>query len=127
MALRGFTAAVGVITAGLVVLTPSATMASPGTEGGTGTSAACRQHRHSAKDPFNNGYPSKSSVPVRSDGPYSGCSIDGYIGSSVRLHYHCYVRNDAGNTWTWVRVVGQDIAGWVWDENLKYGGSAVEC
>jgi hypothetical protein len=56
---------------------------------------------------------------VRSRGPYGDCSIDGYIDSSTRLHYHCYTTNDYGNTWTWVRVVGQDIAGWVWDENLQ--------
>lgn len=125
VAWRGSAAVAGIVAAGLVVLTPSTAMA--GSDGQPGTSAACRSHSHSAKDPFNNGYPSKSSVPVRSDGPYAGCSIDGYIDSSTRLHYHCYVTNDSGNTWTWVRVVGQDIAGWVWDSNLKYGGSAVKC
>ncbi|MBB5805251.1 hypothetical protein F4560_005019 [Saccharothrix ecbatanensis] len=58
---------------------------------------------------------------MRSRGPYGDCSID----SSTRLHYHCYTTNDYGNTWTWVRVVGQDIAGWVWDENLQGYGSSV--
>lgn len=127
MALRGPGAAAAVIAAGLVALTPATAMSSPAAEGQPGTSAACRSHGHSAKDSFNNGYPSKSSVPVRSQGPYAGCTIDGYIDSTTRLHYHCYVRNDAGNTWTWVRVVGQDIAGWVWDSNLKYNGSSVPC
>ncbi|WP_063798539.1 hypothetical protein [Nocardia sp. NRRL S-836] len=124
--LRSHAAVAGLI-AGLVVVAPSASMASPATEGQPATSAACRSHSHSAKDTFNEGYPSKSSVPVRSEGPYADCSIDGYIDSSTRLHYHCYVTNDSGNTWTWVRVVGQDIAGWVWDSNLKYNGSAVRC
>ncbi|MEU7481942.1 hypothetical protein AB0A63_38635 [Lentzea sp. NPDC042327] len=88
---------------------------------------ACSQHSHSAKDTFNRGRAAKSSIPIRSAGPYSGCSIDGYVDNTVNLHYHCYVTNSAGNTWTWVRVVDQPVAGWVWDENLVGGGSAVRC
>ena len=105
----------------------SLTTVSSAVAGEASVSAACRSHAHSAKDSFNNGYPAKSSVPVRSRGPYGDCSIDGYIDSSTRLHYHCYTTNDHGNTWTWVRVVGGDIAGWVWDENLQGNGSAVRC
>ncbi|GGP86615.1 SH3 domain-containing protein [Saccharothrix coeruleofusca] len=111
----------------LAASVPSVALAGPTSGQEADASAACRSHNHSAKDSFNDGYPSKSSVPVRSEGPYKDCSIDGYIDSSTRLHYHCYTVNDAGNTWTWVRVVGQDIAGWVWDENLEGYGSAVRC
>ncbi|KFZ76985.1 hypothetical protein ED92_38375 [Amycolatopsis sp. MJM2582] len=119
-------AALGTVAAVLTWMNPPAAVAEPaGKE--VPAAAACRQHAHSAKDPFNNGYPSKGSVPVRSAGPYADCRIDGYIDDSTRLHYHCYTTNDHGNTWTWVRVVGENIAGWVWDNNLKGNGSAVRC
>lgn len=81
------------------------------------TAQACRQHSHSAKDSFNRGRAAKSSIPIRSAGPYAGCSIDGYVDDNVNLHYHCYVKNAGGNSWTWVRVVGQPMAGWVYDKN----------
>ncbi|MGW4112139.1 hypothetical protein ACWEFJ_14795 [Actinosynnema sp. NPDC004786] len=124
MASRRFVAAFGVVGAFLVSLASPAAQADEATDAAP---LACRLHTHSAKDTFNNGYPAKSSVPVRSSGPYADCSIDGYIDSSTRLHYHCYTTNDVGNTWTWVRVVGGDIAGWVWDENLQGYGSSVRC
>ncbi|SBT47307.1 hypothetical protein GA0070621_2859 [Micromonospora narathiwatensis] len=88
--------------------------------------ANCRQHSHTAKDNTIGG-PAKSSVPIRSAGPYSDCSIDGYVASGTNLAYHCYVVNDVGNTWTWVRVPGTSIAGWVWDDNLLGYGSGVRC
>jgi hypothetical protein len=126
MALRKSLAALGIVAVGFTWTASSPAVAVP-VEGGVSGSVACRPHPHSAKDTFNNGYPSKASVPVRSAGPYKDCSIDGYIDDSTRLHYHCYTVNDYGNTWTWVRVVGGDIAGWVWDENLEGYGSAVRC
>ncbi|MEV0679261.1 hypothetical protein AB0I60_22335 [Actinosynnema sp. NPDC050436] len=126
MELRRTLAALAAVATGLVWLTPPAAIAAPGADGAW-TGAACRPHAHSAKDSYNHGRPSKGSVPVRSAGPYADCRIDGEIDDSTRLHYHCYTTNDHGNTWTWVRVVGEDIAGWVWDSNLEDNGSAVRC
>lgn len=100
---------------------------------GNAAPLACQQRSHQALDTYNNGGVTGSSAPVRSQGPNAGCTIDGYIGAGIRLHYHCYVVNSAGNTWTWVRVVGESIAGWVYDGNLlpkpgqSVGGSTVPC
>jgi hypothetical protein len=119
-------AVLGVVAAALTALAPSA-VANGAAGQDSAASAACRQYGHSAKDKFNDGYPSKSSVPVREDGPSADCYIDGYIDDSTRLHYHCYITNGSGNRWTWVRAVGEDIAGWVYGANLKYGGSTEKC
>ncbi|GAA3028796.1 hypothetical protein [Actinokineospora globicatena] len=98
-----------------------------------GSPLACKQHSHKARDTYNNGGVKGSSAPVRAAGPYAGCAIDGTVSSGVRLHYHCYVINSEGNSWTWVRVVGQPVAGWIYSGNLKpkpnqkVGGSTERC
>ncbi|MEU1601981.1 hypothetical protein [Micromonospora matsumotoense] len=97
-----------------------------GAPAGFETLANCRQHSHTAKD-NTEGTVTKADTPLRLAGPYSDCPIVGYLQPGVRLVYHCYVLNDVGNTWTWVRKPGTETWGWVYDGNLANGGSYVRC
>ncbi|MFC6091505.1 hypothetical protein [Saccharothrix lopnurensis] len=44
-----------------------------------------------------------------------------------RLDYHCWVIGNDGVTWSYVSAVDQGVAGWVRDDLLPGGGSAVSC
>jgi hypothetical protein len=65
-------------------------------------------------------------TPVRT-GPEASCAVVVTVGSAVALHYHCYVSNSNGSTWTNVRVDGTNINGWVLDGNLAGNGSSFHC
>ncbi|SBT49385.1 hypothetical protein [Micromonospora narathiwatensis] len=86
----------------------------------------CRLYPHTERDTTIGG-PTKSGVAIRGAGPYPDCLIDGYVMLGTNLAYHCYVVTDFGSTWTWVRIPGTSIAGWVWDDNLVGYGSSVRC
>ncbi|WP_335936402.1 hypothetical protein [Streptomyces sp. PTD5-9] len=67
----GLLAAAGVTAAGLIVpITAEAT--APAVK-----ARDCRYHPHSAKDNVTRGKPTKSSIPIRNEGPYADCEIDG--------------------------------------------------
>lgn len=85
-------------------------------------SATCGGHRWS--NPDGTGGSTRGSVSLRI-GPHQGCGRTAWV--SGYLYYHCYIRNSAGNTWTHVRVPGTQIVGWVWDGNLRDGGSVRYC
>ncbi|MFI0911523.1 hypothetical protein [Streptomyces abikoensis] len=55
-------------------------------------------------------------------GPYGGCTTVGYLGYGARVKYDCYVYNDYGNKWTWVRGYG-----WVYGAYLSGGGAWNSC
>ncbi|MFF8695140.1 SH3 domain-containing protein [Streptomyces sp. NPDC015144] len=116
----GVLLAAGVTAAGLMV-PATAQATAPAAKAGN-----CRAHAHSAKDNVTRGKPSKSSVPLRSAGPYADCSIDGYVADSVTLVYHCTTTNDLGSKWTWVRIPGAE-GGWIYNENLSPKGTSKTC
>ncbi|MFH9983872.1 hypothetical protein ACH4ND_32600 [Streptomyces sp. NPDC017179] len=69
---------------------------------------------------------SSSSAAVHT-GPYGSCTGVGEIAPGTKVEYDCYVRNDYGNTWTWVRVPGGGSLGWVYDAYLSNNGSGKPC
>lgn len=69
----------------------------------------------------------KSGSAAVHTGPYGACTTVGYISSGASVQYDCYVVNEYGNTWTWVRVPGGGSLGWVYDAYLSNGGSLYRC
>ncbi|MEV8436554.1 hypothetical protein AB0425_04220 [Actinosynnema sp. NPDC051121] len=66
-------------------------------------------------------------TPVR-PGPYAKCG-GVLVVSETRVETDCYIVNEYGNTWTYVRywnVVGYDY-GWIYDGNLQGNGSSERC
>ena len=51
-----------------------------------------------------------------------GCPATAYVGSGVKLYYHCFTFNEYGNTWTNVRIGGTEIIGWKWGARLNNYG-----
>ncbi|MEU7776177.1 hypothetical protein AB0C50_22565 [Micromonospora taraxaci] len=96
---------------------------------GTNAGPTCYNYDHQNIDKWNTGYVNKANVPLRTQGPYSGCPIDYRLQPGTLLDYHCFVYNNVPNTWTWVSVPGTVplAAGWVWDGNLTTNGSAEGC
>ncbi|GAB3805017.1 hypothetical protein [Micromonospora zhanjiangensis] len=89
--------------------------------------ADCRQHRHQPQDD-QLGSVLNADTPLRTAGPYSACPIVGRVQPGRNsLLYHCWVRNDVGNTWTWVTVRATGQQGWIYDGNLQFGGSGIDC
>lgn len=62
-------------------------------------------------------------------GSSTGCGINGIAYSSSKLDYHCYTRDAAGATWTYVRndSASPDTFGWIRDDLLSDGGSLEWC
>ncbi|HEV2886974.1 MAG TPA: hypothetical protein VGX49_08710 [Jatrophihabitans sp.] len=92
---------------------------------GPADAITCTHPGWSDKDP-GSGTGNSSSTPVHT-GPAGSCAVVATVGTAVVLHYHCYVVNSAGNTWTNVRIDGTNIDGWVWDSYLDDGGSFYHC
>ncbi|WP_432094591.1 SH3 domain-containing protein [Streptomyces sp. bgisy100] len=65
-------------------------------------------------------------APART-GPYGACSEVAIIGDGAELHYDCYVVNDYGSRWTWVRERGGASFGWVYGAHLSGGGATRHC
>lgn len=60
--------------------------------------------------------------------PYSSCdSVTTEVAYGTHVYYHCYVKNDYGNTWTHVRIAGTSIEGWTSDDNLDDHGATNRC
>jgi hypothetical protein len=90
------------------------------------SAVTCEHPAWADNDKSGSGFGVLSSTPVRT-GVEGACDATAYVGSSVRLWYHCYVFNSFGNTWTNVRIDGTNIVGWVADVNLNNGGSIYPC
>ncbi|MGC4808209.1 hypothetical protein [Micromonospora sp. DT233] len=92
---------------------------------GSPASAACKTD-WSNKGAGGRGQYTEEAAPLRS-GPAEGCSSDKTLPASTALIYHCFVTNTAGNSWTHVKVQGQNLSGWIWDNHLKDNGSPYKC
>ncbi|WP_217143011.1 hypothetical protein [Streptomyces sp. AC627_RSS907] len=69
----------------------------------------------------------KSTSAAAHTGPYGACTTVGHIAPGTPVEYDCYVWNDYGNSWTWVREPNGASLGWVYDAYLEYGGSNEPC
>lgn len=90
------------------------------------SAASCGSYSWSNKDPASANEYTIESAPLRS-GPMESCSAVRTLSTSTALDYHCYVTNEFGNTWTHVKVKGQDLYGWIWDNHLYSNGSPYRC
>jgi uncharacterized protein YraI len=58
-------------------------------------------------------------------GPSTACGITGYADNRDLLNYYCYLFNDSGNTWTYLKNETDGTYGWVSDSLLpNYGAQA---
>lgn len=60
-------------------------------------------------------------APVRM-GPYGACTSVGTLPVNSSVTVDCYVTNSYGHTWSYIHGYG-----WVWDSNLRNGGSPNAC
>ena len=69
-------------------------------------------------------------VNMRS-GSSTGCSINGYAGSTDRIDYHCQTagawEGDHATMWTYARNVRTGVEGWMRTDTLDDFGSNVDC
>ncbi|MER7521025.1 hypothetical protein [Streptomyces sp. NPDC126499] len=61
------------------------------------------------------------SAPIRV-GPYGSCTAVSTKPSGTAITVNCYITNSYGNTWSYIRG-----SGWVYDGNLRNGGSTHPC
>ena len=87
-------------------------------------SANCGSHQWSDLD--SSGGFTLDRSPIR-EGPHESCDVVQTVPASTALFYHCYTVNEAGNTWTHVRIAGTQTFGWVKDTHLNDLGSFVRC
>ncbi|GGZ49876.1 hypothetical protein GCM10010387_50210 [Streptomyces inusitatus] len=52
-------------------------------------------------------------------GPYTHCANAGTAASGELVYYHCYVLNDYGNVFWYVRVAGTSNYGWTSAANIE--------
>jgi hypothetical protein len=50
--------------------------------------------------------------------PYAACPNVKLLHDGTVVYYHCFVYNNYGNMWIWVRVSGTSIQGWMSLDNL---------
>ncbi|WP_052851063.1 SH3 domain-containing protein [Streptomyces avicenniae] len=106
-----------------LVTAPHATAATAGES----AAAACPQPKHSNKDAYSSEIiASLGSAPLRA-GPSSDCPTVVRVYSGTRFQFHCFVYNSSGNSWTFVRLDGTQIYGWMYDGNIGGGGSTKRC
>ncbi|WP_202459971.1 SH3 domain-containing protein [Streptomyces sp. SID1328] len=60
-------------------------------------------------------------------GPYGACTTVGSVSQGTTVYYDCYVVNDYGNTWTWIRDGNGSSLGWIYDAYLDDNGATVGC
>ncbi|MBB5868519.1 hypothetical protein F4553_001898 [Allocatelliglobosispora scoriae] len=70
--------------------------------------------------------PTLDSSPLRT-GPYESCTSLKTLPGSTALDYYCYVTNSYDHTWTYVKVRGQNLYGWIFDDHLYSNGSPYKC
>ncbi|WP_127506485.1 hypothetical protein [Actinoplanes solisilvae] len=59
-------------------------------------------------------------------GPAENCAEQFLATPNNLVDYHCWTRAWDGTTWTYLRTA-TTVYGWVWDGDLKDGGSTVNC
>lgn len=80
----------------------------------------------SDKDSSTGGQWTLDSSPLRT-GPYESCAAITTLGAGTNVNYFCFFENTYGNTWTYVKVKGQNLYGWIFDDHLYSNGSPVRC
>jgi hypothetical protein len=51
-------------------------------------------------------------------GPYTECGNVVWVPADTLVYYWCYVSNEYGNTWSFVRIAGTQTHGWIYDGHL---------
>lgn len=69
-------------------------------------------------------------APIRT-GPNEGCGVVGMADWNYYIYLHCYTINSAGHFWDHVRAynrfTGDEISGWIYENNLDGIGSTKAC
>jgi hypothetical protein len=96
---------------------------------GTGASAVTCGNVYWPHDDYDDGAGTvtKSGSAAVHTGPYGDCTVVGYVANGTRVSYDCYVFNDYGNTWTWIRDANGSSLGWIYDRYLSNGGATEPC
>ncbi len=117
------------VVAGLAVATSGFLFASPASADPKGevapAHAACGKNA-SDLDSGAWGATAKTAARQRA-GSSQSCDTDGVLQTSDRADYHCYTVGNDGYTWTFLRNVRTNVAGWVRDDLLEDGGSFRHC
>ncbi|MEU3654389.1 hypothetical protein AB0E67_16455 [Streptomyces sp. NPDC032161] len=105
-----------VAAAALAISAPGATATA------TLPAASCSQAAPpSNHNPYSTTHTVLDPAPLRT-APYEKCTLLKTYAAGGSLTVNCYIVNDYGNTWSYVRG-----AGWVWDKHLSAGGSPHAC
>ncbi|MFF4225868.1 serine/threonine-protein kinase [Streptomyces abikoensis] len=52
-------------------------------------------------------------------GPYASCPTLAEAKSGVKVWFHCYITNNYGHRWTYVRIDGTKSMGWMYNGNIN--------
>ncbi|MEU3353458.1 protein kinase [Streptomyces sp. NPDC037389] len=52
-------------------------------------------------------------------GPYASCPTLAEAKSGVKVWFHCYITNNYGHRWTYVRIEGTKSMGWMYNGNIN--------
>ncbi|MCX2180904.1 hypothetical protein KV205_10225 [Streptomyces sp. SKN60] len=109
--------------AALLLAAPAVVVAAPA-EAAEAAATACPWSQGappSNLNPYSSTDYAAGSAPIRV-GPYGACTAVTTKPSGTAITVNCYVTNSYGNTWSYVRG-----SGWVYDGNLRNGGSTHPC
>ncbi|MFE1409665.1 serine/threonine-protein kinase [Streptomyces sp. NPDC085524] len=92
----------------------------------TTVSTSCTGWSHRDPAPGSFGYMSGDFHIVT--GPYQNCPAVSLAKKGTKLVYQCFVVNAHGNKWTYVRVPGSKVEGWMSNDNLtRQSGPSAPC
>ncbi|MFD8635020.1 serine/threonine protein kinase, partial [Streptomyces sp. NPDC059656] len=104
---------------------PPKASASPATKPSP-VSTACTGWSHRDASPGGYGY-MNGDFRIET-GPYQNCPAVSLAKKGTKLAYHCFVVNAHGNKWTYVRVPGSNVEGWMSNDNLsRESGPSAPC
>ncbi|MEU3773853.1 protein kinase [Streptomyces sp. NPDC032472] len=113
-------------TPGTASPSPKASSASPAAATPGPVPTGCAGWTHKDPKPGTYGYISGDHHLLAA--PYQQCAAGALVKNGTKLWYHCYVVNQYGNQWTYVRVDGTNTTGWLYNRDLTgQKGSSPAC
>ncbi|MEU6867860.1 serine/threonine-protein kinase [Streptomyces sp. NPDC046876] len=105
---------------------PKASSASPAAARPGPVPTGCAGWTHKDPKPGTYGYISGDHHLLSA--PYQQCTAGALVKNGTKLWYHCYIVNQYGNQWTYVRVDGTNTSGWLYNRDLTgQKGSSPAC